>query len=68
MKIHSPLKETEIRVTSPEIPVLIKKKIVLPWNKSLMLLSNHQFTSTDSKAKHLWVVLRSLTRYESFNK
>lgn len=51
MKIHSLLKEAEIRVPSPEIPVLIKEKIVFHWNKSLVLLPNHQFTSTDSKAK-----------------
>lgn len=51
MKIQSPLNQTEIRVSSPEIPVLIKEKIVLHWNKSLVLLPNHQFTSTDSKAK-----------------
>jgi len=51
MKIHSSLKETEIRVSSPEIHVLIKEKIVLHWNKSLVLHPNHQFTRTDAKAK-----------------
>lgn len=50
-KIHFSLKETEIRVSSLEVFVLIKEKIVLHWNKSLVLLPNHQFTSTVSKAR-----------------
>lgn len=68
MKIHSPLKETDVRVSSPETPVLIKEKIVLRWNKSLVLLPNNQFMSTDLKHNNPWVVLRSITRHKSSNK
>lgn len=55
-------------MSSPETSVLIKEKIVLHWNKSLVLLPSNQFTSTDLKHNNPWVVLRSLTRHKSFNK
>lgn len=40
-----------MRVSSSEVSVLIKEKIVLLWNKSFVLLPNHQFTGAVSKAR-----------------